>query len=160
MISRGNLTPLQRLGVLWYDHYNRSVRREEINLIKDHIIKDLRRFSDHYLQGAEIRIEFTGSYRRGSPYSGDIDVLIMKQPGITMDGIVEYLSDIIKVNLKQGEVIFHGIIQLAPYFYGHRIDIMLVDPDECTLHYYIHQDQKKFNILMSQRAIEQDGQLS
>jgi len=160
MISRGNLTPLQRLGVLWYDHYSKPVRREEINLIKDHIIKDLRRFSDHYLQGAEIRIEFAGSYRRGSPYSGDIDVLIMKQPGITMNGIVEYLSDIIKVNLKQGEVIFHGIIQLAPYFYGHRIDIMLVDPDEWYTSLLHFTGSKRFNILMSQRAIEQGGQLS
>lgn len=160
MLHRGGLTPVQQSGVLWYGNYSRPIRREEIYLIKNTVINSIKKLSDHYLGGVNVRVEFAGSFRRGSYLSGDIDVLIEKVPGITMEAVVDYLGDLIKVRLKQGDIIFHGIVKYSDYFYGHRIDILLVNSDEWYPALIHFTGSKKFNILMAQRAIDLNGRLS
>lgn len=159
-IDKVDLTPSQLMGIKWYPHYSRPIQRAEINIIRSEILSRLSRLSQHYLGGEQLKVEFAGSYRRGLLESGDIDILIQKKSGITMDSILDYLDNIIPVRLKEGETIFNGIVKLSDSLYGHRIDILLVDKDEWYTSLLHFTGSKRFNLLMSRRANEVGGSLS
>ncbi|KAH3661975.1 hypothetical protein OGAPHI_006154 [Ogataea philodendri] len=68
-----SLTEAQKLGITYYDDWNERIPREEVEqhyeFIKDEAAK---------LDG-NLRVALMGSYRRGSPDSGDIDLMVYQE---------------------------------------------------------------------------------
>jgi DNA polymerase/3'-5' exonuclease PolX len=160
LLTRGGLTSAQKLGVLWFSQYSQPIPRIEMNLIDSRVREAMGRLSADWFMGAEIKLEITGSYRRGSPYSNDVDILVARREGLSIDIIVEYLDPILKATLKQGEDIYHGILRLSDHLNGHRVDILLVDEDSWYPSLLHFTGSKNFNILMAKKAMSMGGILS
>lgn len=140
----GNLTEAQKLGIMWRDHINLRIPREEIVLIE-------KTLSSHL---SDLRWNITGSYRRGESDSGDIDILISDTPGITMDSIISRLSPYLPATFAKGQSKFLGMFRLNSQYNGHRIDILLVNPSQYGSALMYFTGSQRFNILMRNRAIE------
>jgi DNA polymerase/3'-5' exonuclease PolX len=63
------LTHMQQLGLRYYDDLNKRIPRDEVTSIISEI-------KDCFKNSYEIIFTAAGSYRRGAPSSGDIDILI------------------------------------------------------------------------------------
>jgi len=62
----------QRLGLKYHEDLMERIPRREVEAIRDVVIQDLRA----HKYGRQVIAYATGSYRRGSPDSGDVDMLI------------------------------------------------------------------------------------
>jgi len=140
-----DLTEAQRTGILWRNHINRPVLREEIDLINETLYT--------LLSVYDIEFEICGSYRRGEPVSGDVDVLIRKQGTYNMEQIIGLLREILPAYLAFGSKVYRGIIRLSPKYNGHRIDIRLIEPEYWPFALLYFTGSGRFNILMRSRAI-------
>ena len=161
MLTKGGLTEMQKLSLLWYPQYSQPIYRIEMDYILSKIKKVMDNISTHFLGGEKIVFELAGSYRRGEATSGDIDLLILHNTNLlNMELIVETMHEYLKVNLKEGEIIYHGIFRLSNLFNGHRIDILLVEPEDWYTSLLHFTGSRRFNILMSKRAIDIGARLS
>lgn len=143
---KGNLTDAQKIGIMWRQHIELRVSREEINIINEKIAQIL----DPY----HIKWIIAGSYRRGEPSSGDIDVLVESRNNLDMDGLIRLLQSILPATLAQGTSSYRGIIRIDDQHNGHRIDIRLIDSVAFPAALLYFTGSQRFNILMRQRAIE------
>ena len=138
------LTQNQRLGILWRDHLMERVSREEMDIIHE-IVASI-------LQPLNVRWEITGSYRRNTPSSGDIDILIETSENVTLAIVIDLLRRYLPDTFSADEVKFMGIFRISDSYYGHHIDILMVPPEKwyyALLHFTGPRD---FNILMSKHA--------
>src|SRR5690606_7834094 len=101
-----------------------------------------------------IKWTIAGSYRRGESSSGDIDLLVESRDDLDMDVLLSLLDNIIVATLAKGEKKFMGMLRLSDEYYGHRIDIRLVDPNEYVYALMYFTGSEQFNVLMRNRAIE------
>ncbi|KPI43932.1 DNA polymerase lambda [Cyphellophora attinorum] len=88
------LTPNQRIGIEHFDDFETRIPRAEVvqhGLIVDHALKQT---------DQELKMYIGGSFRRGSPDSGDIDILITKE-GAGMEQIQTVVMDTLIPQLKQ-----------------------------------------------------------
>lgn len=143
---RGNLNEAQKLGVLWRDHIGVKIPREEMDLINMKIGEILNKYGIHWI--------IAGSYRRGEPTSGDIDLLVESRPDLDMNSLVGLLKEILPAILSKGEKKVMSMIRLDEKHDGHRIDIRLVPPESWAPALMYFTGSQKFNILMRQRAIQ------
>jgi DNA polymerase/3'-5' exonuclease PolX len=141
---RANLNDKQRLGLQWKHHIDLRIERWEIDLIATHLGRIL----------PDVRWEIAGSYRRGEPTSGDIDLLVMSDNGVNMPSVLARLEPYLPVELARGETKFMGLFRLSEQYNAHRIDIRLVDRSSwgCALMYFT--GSQRYNILMRRRAME------
>lgn len=146
----GNLTDAQKLGIMWRDHINLRIPREEIVLIESTLAPLL----------SDLQWNITGSYRRGELDSGDIDILISATPGLTMDNVITRLAEYLPATLAMGSSKFLGMFRLNNDYNGHRIDILLVKPNQYASALMYFTGSQRFNILMRNRAIEFDCTLN
>lgn len=142
----GELTEAQKTGIIWSQHIKHQIERAEMEKIRDKIGELLNPYG--------ITWEITGSFRRGESTSGDIDLLIVEQPDLNMDGVVVLLSSIMPARLAQGNTKFMGVVKLDDDHLGHRIDIRLVPKESWAYALMYFTGSQKFNILIRQRAIE------
>lgn len=151
--TKGNLNNAQKLGVYWNEHIKRRITRQEMDFIASHI---------NFLFGPYgIFWNIAGSYRRGKPDCGDIDIVIVRSnPEITMDRIHSIISPFLVADLSKGETKYMGIYRFSDEYVAHRIDIRLISPDIYfyTLLYFTGSDT--FNKLMRIRAGELGYRLS
>lgn len=143
---KGNLTAAQQIGVMWRDHINLRIPREEMELINSKIGELLNPYG--------IKWDIAGSYRRQELSSGDIDVLVESRPDLNMSGLINLLKSILPATLAEGETKYMGIVRINEQYHGHRIDIRLVSPDAYPAALMYFTGSQRFNILMRQRAIE------
>lgn len=143
--TRGKLSTAQRTGILWHLHFDIRIERPEMEII-DYKINSL-------LLPYNIKWTIAGSYRRGEPTSGDVDVLVESQPNINMDRVIELLQPIIIATLAHGPCMYRGILRLTPEYNAHRIDVRLIDPESYGAALMYFTGSQKFNILMRNRAI-------
>ena len=138
-----NLTSAQQLSIYYRDHLIQRITRSEMKQIEASLL------------GIFPNSEFiiAGSYRRGEPTSGDIDVLFKMKNNIRIDELVYLLKQhkLLVGDLAQGKSKYLGIFQL-PGMYAHRIDILLVDPENWGNALMYFTGSQRFNILMRQRA--------
>lgn len=73
-----DLTPAQRFGIEWYDDLNQRIPRTEVEALFEKI-----KFIALEIDPG-LRIQPMGSYRRGDSTSGDLDILMTRDP--TLDG--------------------------------------------------------------------------
>lgn len=143
---KGNLADAQKTGIIWRDHINHRIMRDEMNTINSKIGSIL----DPY----QIKWVITGSYRREEPSSGDIDILVQSRSDFNMDGLVTIMASILPASLANGPTKFMGILRLDDSHYGHRVDIRLIDKSSWAAALMYFTGSQRFNILMRQRAIE------
>jgi DNA polymerase/3'-5' exonuclease PolX len=146
-LSEVKLSRAQKIGLKYYKEFQVKIPRAEVTRISKIINKKLK--SIPRAVGTIV-----GSYRRGEPESGDIDLLVVGED-VTVKQIVKSLKGFITDMLSEGPRIFMGVIEG-----GHRIDIRVFTPDEypAALMYFTGSDQ--FDILMRQRAINMNMMLN
>lgn len=142
----GNLNEAQKIGVIWKEHIDMRIPREEMILID----ASLSSFLDKY----DIKWDIAGSFRREEPSSGDIDVLVQSRDDLNMDNLIHILSPILPATLAKGQKFYRGIVRIDLKHNGHRIDIRLIDPASYTYALMYFTGSQNFNILMRQRAIQ------
>lgn len=142
---KARLTSAQRLGIEYSEHLKLKIPREEMDLINNQL--------NAIFQPLNLEWLITGSYRRGEPESGDIDVLIKQKPGITLADIVDQLkkAGLLVGDLALGASKYLGIIQL-PEFNAHRIDLLLIPEHNWAYAILYFTGSQRFNILIRQRA--------
>ncbi|KDQ11196.1 hypothetical protein BOTBODRAFT_461341 [Botryobasidium botryosum FD-172 SS1] len=128
------LTPAQRIGLEHYDDLQLRMPREEAGVIFGRI-KEIALAID-----PELDLQLMGSYRRGQPNCGDIDILITRpdMDGRTHKGIMRKLlpalheKDILTKDLSMPhdlddlEAKYMGLCRLGPDGKMRRIDILAV----------------------------------
>lgn len=144
--EKADLTEAQRLGIIWKLHFDERISRTEMDIINRRIGKLLNKY--------QVIWTIAGSYRRGEPSSGDIDILVESRPDLNMDNLLAVLQPLLVAKLAEGVTKYMGILRLSERYNGHRIDIRIIRPEsyQCALLYFT--GSQKFNILMRQRAIE------
>lgn len=161
--AHNQLTKAQRLGILWREHMRLPVYRYEIDEIKT-------RLSELWGRNIspDLKFDITGSYRRGEPVSGDIDILVQQTPGLTMSMVVNAISsllpDVTYEDPNGLEMRLDNVLAQGPTKYmgmvrnynnnAHRIDIRLIDQAQYPFAILYFTGSKNFNKLMRSRAIE------
>lgn len=138
------LTKAQQDGIFWRNHIKVRIPREEMNIINDEISL---LFNDY-----DFNWVMAGSYRREEESSGDIDILIENNGKITMEIIYQLLKQYIPTVLAKGPKRLAGIFRLSDEYYGHRIDILMVEPENWPFALLHFTGSGKFNVLMRDRA--------
>jgi DNA polymerase beta len=127
--KRINLTTNQELGLRYYDDFRKRIPRDEVTQIGNFIL-DVNKVLDPNNTG-----DIVGSYRRGRPDSGDVDVLITNPEDKNyLADIVAYLKEqnFLPYIMAEGDVSLH-----ATYWSGleggdkilRKIDIRYVPPE-------------------------------
>jgi DNA polymerase/3'-5' exonuclease PolX len=98
--------------------------------------------------------DIVGSYRRGRPNSGDIDMLLCTKDSKMMDTMVEILTKgyYIREKLAHGAHKFMGICRLGKLPFR-RLDILLTPPEEYGYALLHFTGSDTFNIKVRQHAI-------
>lgn len=142
---RANLTDAQKVGIMWRDHINLRIPRDEMDIINQTLGALLDRYG--------LKWDIAGSYRRQEPSSGDIDLLVESRPDLNMEGLISIIRPFIPADLAIGEKFYKGIFRLSDQYNGHRIDVRLIDPQSYIFGLLYFTGSQHFNILMRQRAI-------
>jgi DNA polymerase/3'-5' exonuclease PolX len=123
--------------------------RVEIEEIRKEIDEIFREFDPH------LRWEIVGSYRRGEPTSGDIDILIEAQSDLDLPTAVDLIraTGLIIADLSLRKVKYLGIAQL-PDHPARRLDILLVPPENWAYSLAYFTGSVRVNRLMRRRATE------
>ncbi|GLA38313.1 hypothetical protein AnigIFM63309_005325 [Aspergillus niger] len=94
--SKANLTPNQRIGVDHYDDFAQRIPRSEVEAHGEIVRKAV------HTADPDMQVIIAGSYRRGAPDCGDIDLLITK-PDAEIDHIrTVMMGSVVPKLLKQG----------------------------------------------------------
>lgn len=82
-----------RLGLKYYGLYKTNIPRDEINQIFIYMEQKLKKLNDKLL------FIICGSYRRGKPTSGDIDLLLLHEDVYYQEDVSDnhYLTDVVKL---------------------------------------------------------------
>ena len=147
------LNDVQKKGLKYYDSIIERIPRSEIDEY-DKKLKSI--FSRVSAPGAQI--EIVGSYRRGLPNSGDIDV-IMTDPENDTTLFNRFMTELSKEGvlidqLSKGKTKSLAISRLSPDHKHRRIDFLYSTPDEYSFAILYFTGSKPFNTVMRQRALD------
>ena len=151
-LENAPLTAAQRIGLTYHTDFERKIPREEI----DQINQIFHQLFDPF----KLKWEIAGSYRRGAPESGDIDVLFQRDKltdggQLEMVDITNMLADYLIANLtdpEKGKTKYMGVIKVGKY--ARRIDIRLIEPESYYYAILYFTGSKELNKEMRSRAIE------
>lgn len=140
-IPREVCTDAQWLGLQLQGDLSQRIPRDEI----DEAVRRL-----HIcLDPLQIYFEVAGSYRRGRPDSGDIDILVIDKPDIDVMNTV-LACGFFTHKLAQGPKKFLGICKIRDKY--RRVDIELVQPEEYVFALTYFTGSQSFNIKMRNHA--------
>lgn len=139
------MSDAQKLGYYYYHQLKERIPRSEIDLIKKYI--------EQAWKPLGIEYEIGGSYRRGEPTSGDIDIVIKEKPGIFMDTLVRGLGELIIGTLSMGPTKYMGILRLSNETNARRIDMRLVDEQAWPYALLYFTGSKQLNVEMRTKAL-------
>lgn len=144
-----SLTSAMKLGLLYFDDIESRIPRSEIECYKD-ILTSYFNPSNH-----NDKFEIVGSYRRGKPDSGDIDIIITGDTDKVFKEFIDNLieSKIIIAVLSRGKIKCLAISQL-PGEKARRIDFMYSPLDEYAFATLYFTGSKIFNTIQRQRALD------
>ena len=151
--SRQNevLNDIQKIGLKYYNDIQERIPRSEIQEYETIFNNTFDKVKTN-----DAKFEIVGSYRRGAPNSGDIDVIISGKTGETYKKLVD---DLIKENIIL-EVLSRGpsktlvIAKLPSAQYARRIDFLYAPPEEFAFGILYFTGSKIFNTVMRQRALD------
>ncbi len=161
---------MQKIGLKYYEDFKERIPREEVEQLLD----KFRKSAYQEVKGGEkvMSVEAAGSFRRGRPTCGDIDILITLKDGADIKGLCEKL--VIKLEkegfLKErlgdfrysttGSEGYMGVCQLDQKHKFRRIDIKVYPMDQYGFALLYFTGSDKFNIKMRQDALDQGYSLS
>uniref|UniRef100_A0A1B6ECW4 DNA polymerase n=1 Tax=Clastoptera arizonana TaxID=38151 RepID=A0A1B6ECW4_9HEMI len=153
----------QIIGLKYLEDFEKRIPREEIEKIENAINKTISDLDSEYLT------TICGSYRRGLPDSGDVDVLLThpsytsndtgkngkKKASTILNTVIKLLQDthLITETISLGDVKFMGACKIEEV--TRRLDIRLVPFDQyyCAILYFTGSDI--FNKEMRAHALQQ-----
>ncbi len=140
------MTNAQKLGYVYFNQLNQRIPRSEIDQYKI-VLSDLWR-------QLGFEFEIAGSYRRGEPDSGDIDVVGKYKVGVDLNSLLQILSQkqMVLGTLAIGPNKYNGIIRLGEGFNARRFDIQLVDEVSWPYALLYFTGSKQLNIEMRAKA--------
>jgi DNA polymerase/3'-5' exonuclease PolX len=152
------LTKNQRIGIQYYDDLQERIPRKDIQSFEKRLRKALQSIDPN------LQMTIAGSYRRGLPTSGDIDVLLTYKNTVYPFDIFQRVlrklnqQNILIANLNIGSSTYNGIADVKGK--ARRIDIHFVPKKlwGSTLLYFT--GSQGFNIQMRQAAIDQGYKLN
>jgi DNA polymerase beta len=147
------LNDKQTIGLKYYEELLERIPREEMMEHED-VLK-------HY--GGDLSLELVGSYRRGTPTSGDIDVLINVPMGTTAASakkqLADYVQQLINVGyieeiLALGEHKCMAICRIDESSTARRLDLLLTPQQEYAYALLYFTGSDRFNVAFRQYALE------
>ena len=159
--NENKLTNAQKIGLKHFEDFEKRIPRAEIQKIEKFIKNELKLLDKKYVE------TICGSYRRGQPSSGDIDVLLTheqynshrsaKACGYLLKDVVEKLKKISLITdvISHGDTKFMGVCRLDEKHPFRRLDIRLLPIDQyyCGVLYFTGSDM--FNKAMRAHALEE-----
>jgi DNA polymerase beta len=141
------LNRTQSIGLKYHDNITERIPREEMEEHED-ILKKVA------ADAGCPQCDIVGSYRRGRPDSGDIDMLLCTTDSKMLDKMVEILTKgyYIREKLAHGAHKFMGICRIGKLPFR-RLDILLTPPEEYGYALLNFTGSQNFNILVRQHAI-------
>lgn len=148
------LNSTQKKGLRYYEEFLLRIPREEMK-VHSKMLKSIMKKAYPTLE-----LDIVGSYRRGEPSSGDIDVLIKLPSNKAIDFGKQVLTDIVKLMTTEGYVIdtlalgskkFMGISKVGEH--ARRLDIMITPEEQYGFAIMYFTGSMKFNIGMRQIAL-------
>ena len=95
--NRAHLTRQQKIGLKYYNDFQQRIPRDEVEKIEK-VVKD-----ETLKINNDLIVQTCGSYRRGKPTCGDVDILITHPDGVSHKNILNRLIE----NLHElGKLIF------------------------------------------------------
>lgn len=144
--TKAKLTSAQQMGIYWRGHIGQRIPRAEMDMYKNML--------DQIFASHNLTYEMVGSYRRGRPDSGDIDLIVMQRDNITMDDVMTMLKPWLAVILAQGPVYSRALWQVDPVkYFARRIDVRLFDAEVYPFMLMHSTGSDLFNINMRNQAI-------
>ena len=165
-VSKGNIKITKNIetGLKYFDDLKQRIPREEIDVVKEIIQKELKKINPQLL------FEICGSYRRKNETSGDIDILISHPKYIDENKEFNFLNEILK-NLRKLDLIvddltkngikkFMGICKVKPYNIARHIDILFVDYNSYYSSILYFTGSKNFNVYLRQKLLQKNMSLN
>ena len=165
-VSKGNIKITKNIetGLKYFDDLKQRIPREEIDVVKEIIQKELKKINPQLL------FEICGSYRRKNETSGDIDILISHPKYIDENKEYNFLNEILK-NLRKLDLIvddltkngikkFMGICKVKPYNIARHIDILFVDYNSYYSSILYFTGSKNFNVYLRQKLLQKNMSLN
>jgi len=147
------LNDVQTLGLRYYEDIQQRIPRKEM----DAHHKAIKRIMT--MDFPEVKWEIAGSYRRGAPDSGDIDMIITQKKGSKglLARVIESFKalDYLVADLAEGDKKYMGVCKLPrlPYKVHRRIDIMFTEPAKYPFAILYFTGSQKFNVAMRHVAL-------
>ncbi len=150
------LTDNQKIGLQYYHDLNSRIPREEIDQLKGELATFFEEFNLEYK--CNLKWQICGSYLRGKPTSGDIDIVITETNGKFEQIRANLLSLIVETGyishiLTQGG---SKILCVGGLDKKRRIDFEIASPEEWVFAVLYFTGSKEFNVKMRQCALDKN----
>jgi len=128
------LNVVQKIGLKYYEDIEERIPRKEIDTYNDVFENTMKTVGDEYS-----KYEIVGSYRRGKPESGDIDVIITAEDPAVFEKFINYLLEerVITNILSRGKNKSLVIAKIPSSKFHRRVDFLYAKPSEYRLQYCI-----------------------
>merc|ERR1719483_1072230 len=152
------LNAKQRLGLKYVSDLEERIPREEVTKIFDFVQKEVQKID------VGLKAECTGSYRRGKPTSGDVDILIThdREDKKSFKRLVAKLKEknFLVAELSFGPTKFLGICKHPGYPKHRRIDLLYFKKSSYFSALIWYTGSGTFNRVLNLHAAEVNMQLN
>jgi DNA polymerase beta len=152
------------IGIKYYYDFQEKIPRNEIDVMKNIFELNLQKINK------KLVFEICGSYRRGLPQSGDIDILVSHPDYMNDIENQNFLATIVKSLIKEGFITdsltikgktkFMGVCKLPDHLISRRIDIRVVDYSSYYTAILYFTGNKEFNVYLRQKALDKKYSLN
>jgi len=150
----------QKIGLDYYEDLLKRIPRDEMKKHEDFIINYIKKID----KNDDLIYEVTGSYRRGTPNCGDIDVLCTTKNNDNklFNKIIQELEleKYIEETLAKGEKKFMGICRLLRHKTSRRLDMIYTKKEYYPFALLYFTGSGEFNIDMRNHALSLGYSLS
>lgn len=146
------LNDIQKLGLEYYDEISQKIPRDEIQKFEIIFNSVFEKYAPH-----DSKFEIVGSYRRGKPNSGDIDIIItnLNNDQNTLDNILKGLENDKSISIKflsRGKTKSMAIVKIEKDGIHRRVDFLYTSPQEYSFALLYFTGSKVFNTVVRQKA--------
>jgi len=150
------LTAAQKIGLRYREALMKRISRDFINIFQFTVTYCL-----NETFGETFRLQTAGSFRRGKPTSGDIDIMIESTEFGLRDAVgvlISYglVTDVLALDSKK----FMGVAHCGRGGEPFRLDIFMVDAENWWTALVTHTGPKDLNTMMRTKAASMDMKLS
>jgi len=161
-----------KIALYFYNDLQQRIPRQYIEQVENFIQQIMDYIQQAYQLTTPVEWQIAGSYRRGLPNSGDIDIIIKSIPGINLidisniliqSGLIPSISlgenNNIAAILAQGAKKTLAVAQL-PNQPAVRLDLLYIEPEKYPFGLFYFTGSQYFNILMRKIALSKGWSLN